>query len=88
MGVGSNPTPDTFFSISILLPLFKSGDSFFFYLYFRPVYAEEIVQEEVINDDTAELSLSKMEEEAEVIFSEMYFIHMSDKSAFSGQCSR
>eukprot|EP00731_Ephydatia_muelleri_P030340 Em0021g863a len=31
----------------------------------RPVYGEETVQEEVINDDTAELSLSKMEEEAQ-----------------------
>lgn len=35
---------------------------------FRPVYGEETVQEEVINDDTAELSLSKMEEEAQVKF--------------------
>ena len=37
-------------------------------LKFRPVYGEETVQEEVINDDTAELSLSKMEEEAQVKF--------------------
>ena len=59
-----NSTSDTFFSfffpIDVKMNVHLS--------LFRPVYGEETVQEEVINDDTAELSLSKMEEEAQVKF--------------------